>query len=242
MPRRQSRTTYEIAAAAAWKKKAEEQAEAARCEAAAKKGTGEASSEAPAGEKKVFSQAGVAYGQSRWGAESVLSDSETGEDESLEQVSDDDFYKIEADKSFKAWSRLDISWENYYTDLQPSPSGYDLLEDLMPLGMGVLYRQLILTDPQRRLYGYIPLMAACSTGQIGALNAVSFCERVLSVANLVVTDGNTLLSDDEVEMVAVLRVNRAFMEYMRATYSEESRQQFNQTLVEDDQGAILEEI
>jgi hypothetical protein len=100
---------YEMAAAAVWKKKAEEQAEAARCEAAAKKGTGEASSEAPAGEKKVFSQAGVAYGQSRWGAESVLSDSETGEDESLEQVSDDDFYKIEADKSLKAWSRILIS-------------------------------------------------------------------------------------------------------------------------------------
>ena len=58
-------------------------------------------------------------------------------------------------------------------------------------------------------------MASCSKGQIGALNAESFCERVLSQSNLVMTDGNTLLSDEEIEMVVILRVNREFMEFMR---------------------------
>ena len=33
--------------------------------------------------------------------------------------------------------------------------------------------------------------------QIGALMAESFCERVLSAANLVVDEGNTLLNDEE---------------------------------------------
>ena len=59
------------------------------------------------------------------------------------------------------------------------------------------------------------LMASCSKGQIGALNAESFCERVLSQSNLVMTDGNTLLSDEEIEMVVILRVNREVMEFMR---------------------------
>ena len=43
-------------------------------------------------------------------------------------------------------------------------------------------------------------------------------KHVLSVANLVVTKGNTLLSDAEVEMLAILRINRRFMEFMRANY------------------------
>ena len=52
-------------------------------------------------------------------------------------------------------------------------------------------------------------MACNSTGQLGALSAESYCERVLSCANNVVITGNTLLSDEEVEMLVVLRMNRA---------------------------------
>ena len=63
----------------------------------------------------------------------------------------------------------------------------DTVADLMPLDMGLLYTKIEATDPERRMYGYIPMMAACSYGQIGALtcalNAESFCERVLSCAN-----------------------------------------------------------
>ena len=69
-------------------------------------------------------------------------------------------------------------------------------------------------------------MASCSKGQIGALNAESFCERVISAANLVVNEGNTLLSDKHVTMLTVLRMSRDFMEYMRANYNSESRQAF----------------
>ena len=56
--------------------------------------------------------------------------------------------------------------------------------------------------------------------EIGALNAESFCERVLtSCANDVLTEGNTLLSDEELEMLVVLRMNREFMKFMRTHYN-----------------------
>jgi len=48
------------------------------------------------------------------------------------------------------------------------------------------------------------------------LNAESFCERCLSCANLVVNDGNVILHDEEVTMMAVLRMNVEFAEFMRA--------------------------
>jgi hypothetical protein len=76
-------------------------------------------------------------------------------------------------------------------------------------------------------------MACNSTGQLGALSAESYCERILSCANNVVTTGNTLLSDEEVEMIVILRMNREFMEFMREHYGEEAKQKFGQTVVRD---------
>jgi len=40
----------------------------------------------------------------------------------------------------------------------------------------------------------------------------------MSCANLVVTDGNSLLLDEEVTMLVVLRMNVDFMEFMREHY------------------------
>ena len=62
-----------------------------------------------------------------------------------------------------------------------------------------------------------------SFAEIGALMAESFCERVLSAGNLVVNEGNTLLANEEVEMLTILRINRKFMEYMCANFSEIAR-------------------
>ena len=112
-------------------------------------------------------------------------------------------------------------------------SELDLVEDLMDLDMGVLYTHLEKVDTGRHMYGLIPKMACNSTGQLGALSAESYCERVLSCANNVVVAGNTLLSDEEVEMVVILRMNRQFMEFMREHYGEEAKQKFGQTVVRD---------
>jgi hypothetical protein len=78
-------------------------------------------------------------------------------------------------------------------------------------------------------------MASCSDGQIGALNAESFAERVISGANLVMTDGNTLFDDKVLEMLVVLRMNRKFMLFMREHYFSEIKkeQPFNMTLAEE---------
>ena len=50
---------------------------------------------------------------------------------------------------------------------------------------------------------------------IGALNVESFWERIVSAGNLVMTDGNTLLDDDELEKLMLLRINRNFMTFTR---------------------------
>ena len=97
--------------------------------------------------------------------------------------------------------------------------------------MGSLYKKLMAIDPLRLAYGWLPRMALCSRGQLGSLLTESFCERILSQGNLVMTDGNTLLSDEELEMVVVLRMNRSFMRYMRAHYNHLSKQDFAETVV-----------
>lgn len=74
-------------------------------------------------------------------------------------------------------------------------------------------------------------MAGCSVGQLGALNAESFCERILSCANNLLTSNNTLLDDKELEMLVVLRMNRVFMEFMRANYGDMLREQFGMQVV-----------
>lgn len=80
---------------------------------------------------------------------------------------------------------------------------------------------LVLQTPSPPPNPFIPLLAGCSDAQIGALNAESFAERVVSGANLVMGKGNTLLSDKYLEMLVVLRMNCKFMEHMREHYGTE---------------------
>ena len=115
---------------------------------------------------------------------------------------------------------------------EPPPS-LDIFEDLMPLNPSRVYKCMIKNDPDRSKFGHIPLMAAGSKGSIGFLPSQSFCERVNSIAKDVMTDAHTLMSDEELEMLVVLRMNRKFMEYMRSTYGQKlSKQPFGMTLVE----------
>ncbi len=76
-------------------------------------------------------------------------------------------------------------------------------------------------------------MASCSKGQIGALNAERYAERVNSMGKLVLTDGNSLLGDEETEMLVVLCMNRDFMCFMREHYGEHivKMQPFGMTVV-----------
>ena len=54
---------------------------------------------------------------------------------------------------------------------------------------------------------------------------------LLSCANNVLTEGNSVLSDDELEMLVILRMNRAFMVFMRTHYNHLTRDHFGHTVV-----------
>ena len=53
---------------------------------------------------------------------------------------------------------------------------------------------------------------------LDALNTESFCECLLSCVKLVVSDLHVRLKAEKIRMLVMLRMNREFMEYMRATY------------------------
>ena len=98
-------------------------------------------------------------------------------------------------------------------------------KDLWGADMGVVMREhFFKVDPDGSKFGHLPKMALaskCETkGMMGVLMAASFCERINSCANLVVTEGNSLLSTDEIDKCVVLRMNKTFMEFMRKNYPE----------------------
>ena len=70
-------------------------------------------------------------------------------------------------------------------------------------------------------FGYLPMMAVAT---LGALNAESFCERVLSCVKLVVSDLHVSLKAEEIRML--LRMNHEFMEYMRSSYPDTPLSEF----------------
>ena len=111
----------------------------------------------------------------------------------------------------------------------------------MGLDMGPLYLKIIAEDPDGVKFGYIPLMASSSFGQIGALNAESFCERILRAAGHVMTEGNTLLNDEELEMLTVLRINKHFIMKYRKIYREQLNEQFQHTVVRDTPPSLTEQ-
>jgi hypothetical protein len=84
--------------------------------------------------------------------------------------------------------------------------------------MGKLFSDIMAAPGSFALYGYIPLMAGCSPFQLGALNSESFCERVFSEVNNTMTTGNTLLNDQELQMLTLLRINRDFIAHMKLTH------------------------
>ena len=50
------------------------------------------------------------------------------------------------------------------------------------------------------------------------------------------TEGNTLLSNDELEMLVILRMNRNFMLFMRENYNHLTTDHFQRTVVDEEAG------
>ena len=83
----------------------------------------------------------------------------------------------------------------------------------------VMKKHFLDKDPKQDLFGFLPKMALFSRGGMGCLMGSSFCERVNSAGNQVVVAGNTMLSDDYIKKLVVLRMNREFMKFMRREYT-----------------------
>ena len=125
---------------------------------------------------------------------------------------------IEFDSAFKKWKRYSPDWLKLYPSLNGCGTNLSLIDDFMPLDLKPMYDHLEKENKGGK-FGYLPLMMGCSVGQLGALNAESFAERVNSEAKLLVDDKNTSLADPLINMLVVLRMNRSFMEFMRSNKS-----------------------
>ncbi len=106
---------------------------------------------------------------------------------------------------------------------------YDVMTDLLDTDMFKVYSDMLrgetLRIQQRKpaKFGYLRMMVVAT---LGVLNAESFGERVLSCVKLVVTDLHVRLNADEIRMLVMLRMNREFMEYMRASYPDTPLSEF----------------
>ena len=100
----------------------------------------------------------------------------------------------------------------------------DLVEDLMNLDMGVLYTHLEKMDTGRQLYGWIPSMACNSYWPARGSERRELLRARAQLREQRGDHGNTLLSDEEVEMLVILRMNRDFMSFMREHYGAEAKQ------------------
>lgn len=142
---------------------------------------------------------------------------------------------------FKNWAKHKVEWMRLFPNADFGT--FDIVNNLMDVDMGIVYLDILKTDPDRSHFGFMPHLASSSTGEIGALSAESYSERIISAANVTMTDANTRMKDDVLEMLVVLRMNREFMLFMRANYFSEikAQQPFNLTVVRPSDDAEVEE-
>ena len=114
----------------------------------------------------------------------------------------------------------------------------DLITDLMKLDIGVLFRSIQRQDNEMQKFGFLPRLAACF---LGKCMAEAFSERTYRCAKDVLTEGNSLLSHAEINMVVLLKMNGKFMEHMRKNYSQMSKQSFNLTINFDDDKSFVDD-
>jgi hypothetical protein len=157
-------------------------------------------------------------------------DSESDEECSLDgSASDESQNEIKLGEEFEAvYKRYKtackrLPWTELFPDLPWAKNEVEFPFSLWNVDMGQVMKKLIKQDPDKKHFGHLPMMAVASRGSIGGFLASSFCERINSCANLVLTDGNTLLSKDEINMLVTLRVNRNFMKFMRDHHAKDGQ-------------------
>ena len=89
-------------------------------------------------------------------------------------------------------------------------------------------------DPDASKCGFLPYMATHSRGSVNSLLASSYAEYINSAVKLILTKGNTLLAEEEINMCTVLRMNRSFMEFMRKYHPDAAKHWFKLTVISED--------
>jgi len=92
--------------------------------------------------------------------------------------------------------------------------------------VSIMKEDFIEKEKDRSKYGWLPKMATCSKGSIGSLLASGFCERINPCAHQILTLGNTLLGDGEMEKLVICCMNRDFIVFMRKNYPQVADEQF----------------
>ena len=143
--------------------------------------------------------------------------------------------KEEAKTCFRSWRKAakKIDWRSEFPDLDiPKTGDIDPLKHLLKADMGQLMGKISKQEDKReeqgnpRKYGHLPKMAIASKGSIASLLASSFCERVNSVAQRLITKENTLLSSEEICILVKLRMNKEFLDFMRLRYGKLLKERF----------------
>ena len=125
--------------------------------------------------------------------------------------------RIEFNDVIREWVKWKIPWRKLFVHL-PKDQNLCVMEHMMKLPMKPVMDIMERTNCEREnISGYLPLMCKNSPVQLGALSAQSFAERMISAGNLLITRKRTLLDDDLINKLIVLRMNRKFMEFMRKT-------------------------
>ena len=115
--------------------------------------------------------------------------------------------------AFKHWRRKEVDWRALYPDHDFGDTPNSKLQpgQLRTLDMKVVFDHLRVANSDG-MYGRLIEMGQC---YLPGNNSASFVERQQSYAKNAMTDKRTQLSEIELEMLVVLRINRNFMEYMK---------------------------
>jgi len=130
---------------------------------------------------------------------------------------------VEFDSVIRHWKQYRPNWQLLYPKELGEKERLVIIDDLMELDLKPMMDQLE-QDNLGNKFGCVPLMMGCSIGQLGALPAESWAERVNSVGKLVIDVRKTRLRADMIDKLITLRMNTAFMEFMRLHYSKREKQ------------------